>query len=798
MLVSRKRTAAWVWLSLLPAVLAGCAPSSGGGGNPDSNDNTTQQDNTKDNTPDPCAAPPPDAFGGNRLPRYELLPVTPVPRRVREAERLAQVDLSESVPTPCNQGALNSCAAWAGGFGLMTYLAAANIDGWVDLDRTDRNFSPTFVFNQANAYRMGHSKQDSCLRAGTYLVDMFGLLRDTGCATWGDMPYQVDDCKTLPAAEVLNRAADFKIQYHKNVPRGDVVTVQSYLGQGIPLVVNLTVGDVFAHLSSGETLDEVDEDGFCHAVLVVGYDNDLAAVKIMNSWGTQWGDGGFGFISYDIWPEMNTEAYVVGNKLDTLLKSVDDASGGKWTPGAQAAEDLGGCRFNPQFDTDGDGYPDSLELEFASFGFDPNVPDENPDFVELDDTDADGWPDVTEVGFETDPRDAEDYPFRCAYELPAVIFDEPDAVACTDYFLFELLRFASGGTGPRGVAVADLNQDGMTDVVLANADFDDTGSGANVTVLLGNGDGTLDAPAVVATGQAPRYLATSLLNGDAFVDLAFTDDDQETVSVLPGNGDGTFAAGEVLAIAGGSGPIALADLDADGANDLVVPGMDNTTLFFGVGDGTFPTQQTADVGLSRTPVVPADLNNDGVVDLAGYTVVDGNFGVAVLLGAGDGTFAQAEYIDFGPLQIAIPVPNALAPGDFDGDGNTDLAVALVADSRVSILFGAGDGTLPGRQDVSTTALVVQPDGLAVIDLDGDGPDDLALGSQTGDVAVLRRNDDGSFTESIQSVADGEVATIVSLAVNDLDGDGDADLVVPAGVPAQVIVLRSVCGPAGGS
>ena len=74
------------------------------------------------------------------------------------AEGLPEVaDLSDLLPTPCNQGARNTCVGWAGGYALMSYLAAANIEGWNDLSRTDRRFSPTFIFNQKNAFKQGSS-----------------------------------------------------------------------------------------------------------------------------------------------------------------------------------------------------------------------------------------------------------------------------------------------------------------------------------------------------------------------------------------------------------------------------------------------------------------------------------------------------------------------------------------------------------------------------------------------------------------------------------------------------------------
>lgn len=361
-----------------------------------------------------CGGAPPFTIGAAENPRYRLIPSAPVPRIIREGERPAQKDLSGFVPTPCNQGTLNSCVGWSGAYGLMTYLAAYNGDDWVDLDRTDRHFSPTFVFNQVNAFRLGRSSSNSCELAGTFLSDLFTLLRDTGCVTWQDMPYTVDDCGTQPTGGVVGQAASFRIAYFRQVET-DVATLRSYLNQDIPVLVVMMIGEAFFGLGEGDVYATA-EDEFAHAMLVVGYDDGLQAIKLMNSWGTAWGDGGFGFVSYDVLETATREAYVVGNELASGGEGAVSATLGKLGPTAQTTDGV----INPLIDTDGDGYPDTLELEF---GFDPLVPDENEDFVEIADGDRDGWPDETEEAYGTDPGSPEDFPYNEDYEFPEHFFD---------------------------------------------------------------------------------------------------------------------------------------------------------------------------------------------------------------------------------------------------------------------------------------------------------------------------------------------------------------------------------------
>ena len=419
-------------VSALVVGFTGCTGGGSGGGS--SAGRAEAPDNGEEGRPVPdddwlalagCGADPTFATGANRLPRYDLIPAPAVPRVVREAERPARVDLSEFVPTPCNQGELYACACWVGGYGLMTYLAAENIEGWVDLDRTDRHFSPTFILNQVNGFRLGRSDRDSCLLAGTFATDMFTLLRDIGCTTWLDVPYTADDCETQPDDEALARAGDFRIGYFRSVER-DVETIQCYLDQRIPIVVTLRLGPGLFELKPGDVYHNIEVDhpnGFTHSMLVVGYDDDVGGIKIMNSWGTRWGDGGFGFISYGVWEEITAEAYVVGRELVTPVASLTEAATAK--PGLTGqATGTRTCADSPLSDSDGDGYPDTLELEFASFGLDPLVPDDNPDYEPMVDGDGDGWPDATEFAFATDQASADDFPFDCDYTYPEGFFDE--------------------------------------------------------------------------------------------------------------------------------------------------------------------------------------------------------------------------------------------------------------------------------------------------------------------------------------------------------------------------------------
>ena len=121
----------------------GCSTSSGGSGGGTSNGNSNSNSNGTSEF-DECDAPvseqscdaeAPLSTGALELPHSEDIPLEEIPSVVLAAGLPEVADLSDLLPTPCNQGARNTCVGWAGGYALMSYLAADNIDGWNDLSK---------------------------------------------------------------------------------------------------------------------------------------------------------------------------------------------------------------------------------------------------------------------------------------------------------------------------------------------------------------------------------------------------------------------------------------------------------------------------------------------------------------------------------------------------------------------------------------------------------------------------------------------------------------------------------------
>jgi uncharacterized repeat protein (TIGR01451 family) len=228
------------------------------------------------------------------------------------------------------------------------------------------------------------------------------------------------------------------------------------------------------------------------------------------------------------------------------------------------------------------------------------------------------------------------------------------------------------GAGPISVRVADLNQDGNADVVVA-----DVASG--VSVLLGNGNGTLQAAVPYTAGAATECVTVGDFNGDGKPDIAAVNASSNNISVLLGRGDGTFLPAVNYVVAGSPYFVAAGDFNGDGALDLAVTVFGGSVnVLRGNGDGTFQGSGSYAAGSYPTSLSIADLDGDGNLDLA-VSNEDGT--VVVLKGLGNGTFFRGQTIAVGVY------PWSVAAADFNGDGATDLAVSNAADNNVSILLG---------------------------------------------------------------------------------------------------------------
>ena len=267
-----------------------------------------------------------------------------------------------------------------------------------------------------------------------------------------------------------------------------------------------------------------------------------------------------------------------------------------------------------------------------------------------------------------------------------------------------------------GLAVGDFNQDGIPDLVVADA-----GCG-EVTILLGVGDGTFTEGGTFSTGGiskfSPYSVAVGDFNSDGKLDLVTADETLNKASVLIGNGDGTFQTHVDYITGADSRKVVTGDFNGDGRLDFAVSSHNGVSVLLGKGDGTFHPQVFYSLITSDHPyMLTADLNGDGMLDLAVASTAGSG---SILMGKGDGTFNAAVDYSTGGFSAAV------AAADFNGDGILDLVFSNYSTSNISLLLGRGDGTFGA---FTTYPADSGARGLVVADFNGDGRLDLAVGNQ---------------------------------------------------------------------
>ena len=321
------------------------------------------------------------------------------------------------------------------------------------------------------------------------------------------------------------------------------------------------------------------------------------------------------------------------------------------------------------------------------------------------------------------------------------------------------------GTSPVSISIGDFNGDGKSDIAVINR------VSSSVSVLLGNGDGTfqIQKSTNISTGQLPDSLAIGDFNGDGKLDITVTVSlpqvGQRAVAVLLGNGDGTFQAPVNYAVGSGAQFAAVADFNSDGKLDIAVADSNANAIsvLLGKGDGTFQPAANSSVGPPATvqvgPISVGDFNHDGRLDIVMTNRSSSNF--LVFLGNGNGSFAA-------PLMtgVSLSVPFSVAVGDFDGDGLPD--VAALGDGGLFVFLGRGDGTFQ-----QSAGFVLGPEhsvAAVIADLNGDGKVDLAVPDGVSDRVVAFGNGDGTFPELARIIPTPPSGALFALTA-DINGDG---------------------------
>jgi hypothetical protein len=316
----------------------------------------------------------------------------------------------------------------------------------------------------------------------------------------------------------------------------------------------------------------------------------------------------------------------------------------------------------------------------------------------------------------------------------------------------------TAGQGPRDVEAADVDGDGNLDLVVLNYGEINSGDGASVSVLRGNGAGSFGPAVDQPVANAATALAVGDFDRDGHADAAVAS--SRAVTVLLGQPNASLLP-HLVAETNGAVAIATADFDRDGFPDVATLANQSAILYLGDGTGGLELAAFVDTGSRPRGMAAGDLDGDGVPDLA---VSRETNDVEILLGRADGFVA-------GPTIPVGAKPGSLAVADFNNDGRLDLAVLADAPDRVRIFLATAGG---GFSLVTSFAAGPFPGGLAVGDLNGDGrPDIVAGNAQEGEqLYTFLGNGDGTFGGPLTVAADKPSSPILA----DVNQDGHLDVI----------------------
>jgi hypothetical protein len=337
-------------------------------------------------------------------------------------------------------------------------------------------------------------------------------------------------------------------------------------------------------------------------------------------------------------------------------------------------------------------------------------------------------------------------------------------------------------------SVTDLNNDGNLDLLLAEGQ-------SPVVPLLNTGTGSfVPRPSLAGNSGVTSSVVAGDVDGDGdqdvLVGMAYFGTPGsgappfDKVTVYLNQGTGSFAAGFPVTVAYNIFAMTLADLNNDGALDLLAT---TGSIFNNVGNGVSVRLNDGTGHFSGGGNVPsngphrvADVNGDGFLDL--LAVDNQNAVVRVYLNDGRGSFSVGTpmLVGFGPTTLAV--------ADLDGDGDVDLLTGNDAGTggySLSIRLNNGQGVFSGGSDPSLTAA---PTTLAVGDVDGDGDVDVALGSNNLGIVRMLLN---SGTGAALAATPAAPATAFTLAPN--PAHERTTLHLPAGAPSQPLTLLDALG-----
>lgn len=282
------------------------------------------------------------------------------------------------------------------------------------------------------------------------------------------------------------------------------------------------------------------------------------------------------------------------------------------------------------------------------------------------------------------------------------------------------------GEQPTEIGIGDIDGDGRADVVAASREDN------VIVVFLVRDAGALVEAARLDAGDGPYDVFVRDLDGDGDNDLLVGERVGDSVGIHLSDGDGYgFAARRGIGTVNETRQIAPGDFDADGDVDFAVAG-ERLQIYLNDGGARFDRSQTLDPGELLQSTVAADLDEDGADDLLVTGLENQRLYVLRAAAGRFTTDSDSEYFDAFYMPL---LPNVLIGEDIDGDGHEDAVLASRSNAQILVLTGTGHGGLESSQLVTEANAISS---IAVGDVDGDGRNDLIAMPQDENDAIVYR------------------------------------------------------------
>ena len=335
------------------------------------------------------------------------------------------------------------------------------------------------------------------------------------------------------------------------------------------------------------------------------------------------------------------------------------------------------------------------------------------------------------------------------------------------------------------VELADLNGDGASDLAVANRVL-----GARLSVFLSLGDGTFETPVHFEFGSGLRAISSGDADDDGDVDVLAVAD--FSVHLLRNDGEGNLAApSEIFDQAWRPENVVFSDMDGDGEEDILVMDEDRAAFAGNAGGGRFGQlayflREESLPGFAPGVFFPVDIDGSGGRDMVIAHADSSRF--SVLLG-GDEPFATSAIFDPGFIS------SDLIAADLDGDGDMDLVLSRTDEPSLTVLRNDRTTRLtslgpPGPLVLTQDTIDLdnwEPHSSALGDFDGDGDLDVAAIDGEDRVIIVENQGDGTFTPGPVFRLD-DAREMISLTAADFDDDGDLDLAMVAESSRNLLLL----------